>query len=182
MIEFSQPIQCLFCPQRRKIALIMKILLALSAAIITGLLLFPPGLRPSQSHPAHLVKSNNSYDPLPVVDSAHESLQNMNRSAGQAPKVSNEIWIRAQKRSQEVQAQLKSMLDSEPLHLMEARKLLRARQRELLFDKILVLGEESSAGTAAAEAEKKPVFRALDNELNLLSAQLELLAKADIKE
>ena len=59
---------------------------------------------------------------------------------------------------------------------------MRARQRELLFDKILVLGEESSTGTAAAETEKKPLFRALDNELNALSAQLELLAKADLKE
>jgi hypothetical protein len=182
MIEFSQPIQCLFCPQRRKIALIMKILLALSTAIITGLLLFPPGLKPSQSHPARLPKSNDSYNALPVVDSAHEPLQTVNSSAGQVSEVSKEIWIRAQKRSQEVQAQLKSMLDSEPQHLMEARKLLRARQRELLLDKTLVLGKELFAGTATVETGEKTVVQALDKELSVVSTQLDLLAKTDLKD
>ena len=42
MIEFNQPIQCLLCPQRRRIAMMFKILLAVSTAIIVGLLLFPP--------------------------------------------------------------------------------------------------------------------------------------------
>src|SRR4029453_14305846 len=100
MIEFRQPIQCLFCPQRRKIALIMKILLALSTAIIMGLLLFPPRLKPSQSHPDSLLKGNDSYNALPVGDSSHEPLQKANPSAGQVSEVSKEIWIRAQKRSQ----------------------------------------------------------------------------------
>jgi hypothetical protein len=39
MIELSQPAQCLFCPQRRRIVLIMKIALAFSAALIVGVLL-----------------------------------------------------------------------------------------------------------------------------------------------
>ena len=40
MIEFSQPAQCLFCPQRRKIALLLKLVMAASAAIIMALILF----------------------------------------------------------------------------------------------------------------------------------------------
>ncbi len=40
MIELSQPAQCLFCPQRRRVALIKKIVLAVSAALIAGVLLF----------------------------------------------------------------------------------------------------------------------------------------------
>ena len=43
MIEFSQPAQCLFCPQRRKIALLLKLVMAGSAAIITAIILFQPG-------------------------------------------------------------------------------------------------------------------------------------------
>jgi hypothetical protein len=179
MIQFSQPIQCLFCPQRRKIALIMKLLLVLSAAIITGLLLFPPRLNPSESRPAHLDRKNDSYDSLSTVDPVREPLQAANPKADHSLKRSSEIRTPAQKRSQDIQVQLKSMLNSEPPHLIEARKLLRARQRELLLDKILVLGEESFAGTATGEMEKKLVVQALDRELSILSTQLDLLAKTD---
>jgi hypothetical protein len=43
MIELSQAAQCLFCPQRRKIALLLKLVMAGSAAIITAIILFQPG-------------------------------------------------------------------------------------------------------------------------------------------
>ena len=158
----------------------MKLLLVLSAAVITGLLLFPPRVNPSESRPAHLDRKNDSYDSLPTVDPVRAPLQTPNPEGDRTLKEGSEIRIRAQKRSQEVQAQLKSMLNSEPPHLIEARKLLRARQRELLLDKILVLGEESFAGTATGEMEKKLVVQALDRELSILSTQLDLLAKTDI--
>jgi hypothetical protein len=178
MIEFSQPAQCLFCPQRRKIALMMKLVLAASAAIITGIVLFQPG-----SKQAVTPRSSPSFQK--VGPSNHLEIQSRfeGRPVGQ-PRVSDavskrgtEILAQNQERFREVQTQLHPLL-SEPIpQLAKAQKLLDERRREVLKAKVLTLGEGLFSESEAAEAERKRVVEGLDKELDVLAEQKKLLSE-----
>jgi hypothetical protein len=176
MIEFSQPAQCLFCPQRRKIALMMKLVLAASAAIITGIILFRPGSKQA-------VTPRNSPSFQKIAPSNHLEIQG--RSEGRPvgrPQVSDavakrstEILAQNQERFQDVQTQLPPLL-SEPIpQLAKAQKLLDERRREVLKAKVLTLGEGLFSESGAAEGERKRVLEALDKELDVLAEQKKLL-------
>jgi hypothetical protein len=177
MIEFSQPAQCLFCPQRRKIALLMKLVLAGSAAIITAIILFQPGNTRGpalRTAPAFQGSPANS----PGVQLRTEG-QPIERSvAGDAVlKRGAEIRAEAQARFKEVQSQIRPLLKEELPSFAKAQKLLNELGREVLKTKVLTLGEELFSGSGAAEAERKMVLEALDKEMNVLVEQKALLAE-----
>src|SRR5258706_13612359 len=125
MIEFSQPAQCLFCPQRRKIALLMKLVLAGSAAIITAMILFQPGSkqvttpRGAKSFQGTVPASNTSVQVL--AEARHVE------SAGASEAVSRkaaEILAQARERFQEVQAEMRPLLSEAIPPASKAQKLL----------------------------------------------------------
>jgi hypothetical protein len=93
-----------------------------------------------------------------------------------------QIRLKAEAEYQEVQAQLRSILDSEPVHFTEARKLLQARRRKVLLAKVALLGQESFGGKLPPAPGNGLTFQLLDRELKLVSEQLDLLAKADGKD
>ena len=176
MIELSQPAQCLFCPQRRKIALLMKLMMAGSAAIITALLLFQPGSQ-------RIATPRTAASPLgtviePAVRAATDE-RNFKRAAASDAvwKRSAEILGQAHERFQDVQAKMRPLLSGEISVVSGAQKLLSERQREILKTKVLTLGEGLFSESEAAEGERKRVLDALDKELALLAEQQKLLAQ-----
>ena len=173
MIEFSQPAQCLFCPQRRKIALLLKLVMAASAAIITAIILFQPGTkRPSATPSPQNVGASRSVQAMAegrTVERVAASDAVLKRSA--------EIRAKAQERFEEVQAQLRPLMDQEVPLLAKAQKLLDERRSEVLKAKVLTLGEGLFSGSGAAEAEGKLVLEALDKELSVLAEQRKLLGE-----
>jgi hypothetical protein len=178
MIELSQPAQCLFCPQRRKIALLLKLVMAGSAAIITAIILFQPGgkqvatPRATPSFQGIAPTSNAGVQVLvegrPVERTGANDL---------VSKRSDEIRAQVHERFQEVQAQLRPLLSEETPPVAKAQKLLDERRREVLKTKVLTLGEGMFSGSGAAEAERKLVLEALDKELSVLAEQKKLLAE-----
>ena len=173
MIELSQPAQCLFCPQRRRIALIMKIVLAFSAALIVGVLLF---LRAWQR------ESSAS----PAVARTGERAASMapNRSAAPLADTGEPGLLTAQGRERlqrllrqghAVQAELNGLLANRSPALDRSRRLLRGRLKELLLQKVLLLGEYAGNPGEAKAAGRKQVLSAVDRELELLEQQLALL-------
>jgi hypothetical protein len=177
MIELSQPAQCLFCPQRRKIALLLKLVMAGSAAIITAMILFQPGTKRAATPRA--IPSTRS------VESGDRSVQVI--PVGRIPertgasdavlKRGAEIRAQAQERFEEVQSQVRPLLSEKVPPLATAQKLLEERRREVLKAKVLILGEGLFSGPGAAEAERKAVIEALDKELSVLAEQKNLLAE-----
>jgi hypothetical protein len=177
MIEFSQPAQCLFCPQRRKIALLLKLVMAGSAAVITAIILFQPGPRQA-STPRGTPSSQSVGAGNPSVQvMAEERTAERTGTSEAASKRSAEIRAKAQERFEEVQAQIRPLLSEEVPLLAKAQKLLDERHNELLKVKVLTLGEGLFSGSVAAEAERKVVVEALDRELSLLAEQKKLLAE-----
>jgi hypothetical protein len=177
MIEFSQPAQCLFCPQRRKIALLMKLVLAGSAAIITAIILFQPGntrVPAPRTAPSFHGSSANS----PGVQLRTEG-QPIERSVSSDAvlKRGAEIRAEAQARFKEVQSQIRPLVKEEIPPFAKAQKLLNELGREVLKTKVLTLGEELFSGSGAAEAERKMVLEALDKEMSVLVEQKALLAE-----
>jgi hypothetical protein len=178
MIEFSQPAQCLFCPQRRKIALLMKLVLAGSVAVIMALLLFQPG-NDRVSAPRGASVSRNA---APGTDGGVEVLAEGRPVTERliaddaVSKRSAEIRVHARERFDAVQAQIRPLLDEKIVPLERAQKLLDQRHNEVLKTKVLVLGEGLFSGSVAAEAEGKQVLETLDKELRVLSEQRKLLA------
>src|SRR5262245_39031322 len=184
MIEFSQPAQCLFCPQRRKIALLMKLVLAGSVAVIMALLLFQPGSDRISAPRGPSV----SRDVAPGTDGGVQVLAEGHRVIAEGHRVterliaddavskrSSEIRVHARERFDAVQAQIRPLLDEKILPLERAQKVLAQRHNEVLRTKVLVLGEGLFSGSAAAEAEGKQVLETLDKELRVLSEQKKLL-------
>lgn len=185
MIELGQPLQCLFCPQRKKIAMMFKIVLAASTAIIVGLLLFPPGSGSEQGRPPVPLPTNQgltsphdprAFDESPLANNLEGSNSKIDQQSEQ------QIRLKAEDAYQEVQAQLRSILESEPIHFAEARKLLQARRGEILLAKITLLGKESFGGKLPPAPENRLTRLLLDKELKLVSEQLDLLSKANSKE
>jgi len=174
MIEFSQPAQCLFCPQRRKIALLLKLVMAASAAIITAIILFQPTTKrpsatPSPQSVGAITRSVQVMAEGPTVERAGASDTVLKRSA--------EVRAKAQERFEEVQAQIRPLMDKEVPLLAKAQKLLDERRSEVLKAKVLTLGEGLFSGSGAAEAERKLVLEALDKELSVLAEQKKLLGE-----
>ena len=177
MIEFSQPAQCLFCPQRRKIALLLKLVMAGSAALITAIILFQPGTRqvatPRTTPSPQSVRASS-----PSAQIMTEGQTSQRTGASEAvSKRSAEIRAQAQERLEEVQAQIRPLLSEEVPPLAKAQKLLDARRKEVLKAKVLTLGEGLFSGSEAAETERKLVLEALDRELSVLAEQKKLLAE-----
>ena len=177
MIELSQAAQCLFCPQRRKIALLLKLVMAGSAAIITAIILFQPGTKsvPTQRITPSLqgAKANN-----PSIQVMAEGRPVERTGASEVvSKRSAEIRAEAQERFQEVQAQIRPLLSEKVPPVARAQKLLDERRGEVLKTKVLTLGEGLFSGSGAAEAERKLVLEALDRELSVLSEQKKLLSE-----
>ena len=167
MIELSQSAQCLFCPQRRKLALLLKVALSGSAAIIMTLILFLP--RTANIQPRQSLSESVVADPLESVNIPDDAMTQK----------SDEIRAQARKRHLEVQSQLKSLLVKSPLGLDEAKKLLEARQKEVLLTKVLVLGEPLFEGSGRAEGKRKIVLDSLEKEGKELAEQIELLTKME---
>ena len=177
MIEFSQPAQCLFCPQRRKIALLLKLVMAGSAAIITAIILFQPGTKRAAA-PRGTTSSQSTGAGNPGVQVLAEGRTAERAVASDAvSKRSAEIRAKAQERFEEVQSQIRQLLSERVPPLATAQKLLDERRREVLKAKVLTLGEGLFSGSGAAEAERKLIIEALDKELSVLAEQKNLLAE-----
>jgi hypothetical protein len=177
MIEFSQPAQCLFCPQRRKIALLLKLVMAGSAAIITAIILFQPGARQvATPRTTPSPQSARASSPGAQLTTQEQTAERTGASEA-VSKRSAEIRAQAQERLEEVQAQIRPLLGEEVPQLAKAQKLLDARRKEVLKAKVLTLGEGLFSGSEAAEAERKLVLEALDRELTVLAEQKKLLAE-----
>jgi hypothetical protein len=178
MIELNQSAQCLFCPQRRQIALLLKVILAGSAAVITGLILFLPRANPAQVTRSTLPNSQS----LSARASPQASLDPavVNLSVTPEDPISmrgQELRRQAQERFLVVQVQLRSLLDNKPPELTEAAKLLDSRRKEVLMAKLLVLGDQLFIGSSRAEAHRKLVLDAMEKELDTLSEQGKLLSQ-----
>jgi len=185
MIEFGQPIQCLLCPQRRRIAMMFKILLAASTAIIVGLILFSPRSDSDQIQRLSSLPSNKGLNPPREPQASGESLNRNGLDEGDSridPQLEQQIRLKAEEEYQAIQVQVSSVLDAQPVHLSEARKLLHARRRRVLLAKVSLLGKESFGGKLPLTLENRLTLQLLDRELKLVSEQLDLLAKADSKE
>ena len=183
MIELSQPLQCLLCPQRKKIAMMFKILLAASTAIIVGLLLFLPRSSPAQHQP--LVPNNQVINAVHGSGLSNESGDKNDLESGNSKideQLEEQIRLKAEQEFQEFQSQLSSILDSEPVRFSGAEKLLQTRRRRVLLEKTLLLGKESLGGKLPRAPENKLRLRLLDKELKLISQQLDLLASAASKQ
>ncbi|MEW5975809.1 MAG: hypothetical protein AB1898_08380 [Acidobacteriota bacterium] len=164
MIELNQPIQCLFCPQRRKIALLLKVVLAASAGTIVGLILFLPRVEDSAHRPPTAGGPARSGVLAGPVDS---------ESAASFP--SDGTGVETEE-FQKVQSQLKAFLGHTPANVSEARKLIESRKQQLMLQKVLALGGESfQEGKSFSPGQKRLVLRDLEYELGILSRQLELL-------
>ncbi|MBM3802684.1 MAG: hypothetical protein FJW26_10300 [Acidimicrobiia bacterium] len=183
MIELNQAAQCLFCPQRRKIALLLKLVMAGSAAIIVGIILFRPGSGPPaaspNARPQRIAVLQNG------ANAMHSAEQRPQRTAAQEAiaKKSAEVLKQARDRFQEVQSKIRPLLSEASPALARAQKLLDERRKEILKTKLLVLGEEVLSAPGEAEPEKKALLAALDKELGVLAEQKGLLAElSDPKE
>ena len=174
MIEFSQPAQCLFCPQRRKIALLLKLVMAASAAIITAIIVFQPSSRrPSAAPSPHNVGGS----PRSVQVMAEGRTAERAGASDAVSKRSAQIRAEAQERFQAVQSQIRPLLSEKTGPVARAQDLLDERRKEVLKMKVLTLGEGLFSESGAAEAERKLVLEALDKELSVLAEQKELLAE-----
>jgi hypothetical protein len=176
MIEFSQPAQCLFCPQRRKIALLLKLVMAGSAAIITAIILFQPGAKRAATQkatpPSQSVGASSTRNVQVMVEG--ETAERTGASDA-VSKRSAEIRAEAKERFEDVQSQIRPLLSEKVPAVAKAQNLLDERRREVLKSKVLTLGEGLFSGSVAAEAERKLVVEALDREISILAEQKKLL-------
>ncbi len=173
MIELSQPAQCLFCPQRRRIALIMKIVLAFSAALIVGVLLFLRAWqRESRASPAVVRTGERAAS---MVPNRPEAPLADTGEPGLLPAQGRERLQRLRRQGNAVQAELNGLLTNRSPALDRSRRLLRGRLKELLLQRVLLLGEYAGNPGEARAAERKQVLSAVDRELELLEEQLALL-------
>lgn len=176
MIELSQPAQCLFCPQRRRIALIMKIVLAVSAALIVGVLLFLRAWqRESRASPAVARTGQRAASVVPNQSAAPFADTG---EPGLLTTQGRERLQRLRQQGNDLQAELNGLLKNRSPALDRSRRLLRGRLKELLLQKVLLLGEYAGKPGEARAAERKQVLSAVDRELELLEEQLALLNRS----
>lgn len=177
MIELSQSAQCLFCPQRRRIALIMKIVLAVSAAVIVGVLLFLRGWQ-RESRAAPPVVRGADRGASPVTNQAGPARSADTRAPGLLAVQGRERLQHLGRQGGAVQAKLNAFLKDRSPDLDRSRQLLRRRLKELLLQKVLLLGEYGGNAREVRAAERKQVLSALNRELGLLEEQLALLNRS----
>jgi hypothetical protein len=159
--------------------------LAISTAVIVGLILFSSGPGSDKVQPSTSLPNNRSSNqPREARASGQSPAKDIldEEDEGIDPKSEQQIRSKADEEYQGVQSQLKSILDSEPVHFSDARKLLQAQRRKVLLKKITLLGKDSVGDKLPRAAEDRLTLRLLDKELKLVSEQLNLLAKADSKE
>ena len=177
MIELSQPAQCLFCPQRRRIALIMKIVLAVSAALIAGVLLFLRGWQTESRAAPSVVRAaergasqvRNQAAAAPLADT---------REPGSLTVQGRERLQHLRRQGSAVQAKLNGFLENRSPDLDRSRQLLRRRLKALLLQKVLLLGEYDGNPPKVRAAVRTQVMSAVDRELGLLEEQLTLLNRS----
>lgn len=157
--------------------MLMKLILAASAAIIMGLILFLPRTNRAQVRP----NTNASAQARHNGQALESIVAILPAPTDDISRRSAELRERERKRSEEVQSALRSLLAS-PAKMAEARELLEVRRREVLRAKLLVLGDELLSGSNQAEAHQKRVLEALGEELDTLSKQRELLSQLMKKE
>jgi hypothetical protein len=178
MIELNQSAQCLFCPQRRKIALLFKLALAGSAAVITGLILFLPRANPAQVKRSALSNSPSLSSRASLQASTELASVDISATPEDAVSIrSRELRRQAQERFLAVQSQLRSLLGDKPQELTEAQKLIDSRRKEVLMAKLLLLGDPLFIGSSRAEAHRKLVQDAMEKELDALTEQSNLLSQ-----
>jgi hypothetical protein len=180
MIELNQAAQCLFCPQRRRIAMLLKIVMAVSTAIIMALILFRPGADRRLRGPGVSRDEGTLKAGVVVAQTPSDPPLSANTSPSMDDPVamrSAELREQAQARFREVQSELRQLLASSPAQLGEAEKVLERRRKEVLMTKLLVLGEASFSGSGRAEAYKKQVLDILEKEVATLAEQKALLTQ-----
>ncbi len=171
MIEFNQSAQCLFCPQRRKIALIMKLTMAASAAIIVALVLFLPGPRDATRIQSVSLKGQNVGTEVNAVRSVDSTVPDA------VSKKSANILDAGGKQFRKLQQQLQLLVTASPARLSEAQTLIESRRREVIATKIILLGDEAFSGGSRLESYRNRTLEGLDKELEILSKQEELLSE-----
>lgn len=154
----------------------MKIALAVSAALIVGVLLFlrawqresraSPAVARTAQRAASIVPNQSaasladSMEPELLTAQGRERLQLLRRQ-GNA-----------------VQAKLNGFLKSGLPDLDRSRRLLSGRLKELLLQRVLLLGEYAGNPGETRGAERRQILSAVDRELALLEEQLALLNRS----
>lgn len=154
----------------------MKIALAVSAALIVRVLLFlrawqresraSPAVARTAQRAASIVPNQSaasladSMEPELLTAQGRERLQLLRRQ-GNA-----------------VQAKLNGFLKSGLPDLDRSRRLLSGRLKELLLQKVLLLGEYAGNPGETRGAERRQILSAVDRELALLEEQLALLNRS----
>jgi hypothetical protein len=82
------------------------------------------------------------------------------------------------RRGQAVQAELNGFLKDRSPDLERSRPLLGNRLKELLLQKVLLLGEAGNNPQEMTAAERKRVLSAVDRESGLIEKQLALLSQS----
>jgi hypothetical protein len=147
----------------------MKLILAGSVAIIMALILFLPGVKQT---PIPRASERNR---APSVLENQGAISEQPTSASPVSKKSAERRAKTKQRAQEIQEELRILLSGSPAKLEEAGKRIRLRRREVVLEKILLLGEEDSSEDRPSNAEAKLILDTLDSELKTLSEQEQLL-------
>jgi hypothetical protein len=154
----------------------MKIALAVSVALIVGVLLFlrawqresraSPAVARTAQRAASIVPNQSaasladSMEPELLTAQGRERLQLLRRQ-GNA-----------------VQAKLNGFLKSGLPDLDRSRRLLSGRLKELLLQRLLLLGEYAGNPGETRGAERRQILSAVDRELALLEEQLALLNRS----
>ena len=154
----------------------MKIALAVSAALIVGVLLFLRAWqRESRASPAAVRPAERTASMVP--DQSAASLAGRGEP-GFLSAQGRERLQRLRRQGSEVQAKLNGFLKNGLPDLDRPRRLLRGRLKELLLQKVLLLGEYAGNPGEARGEERKQVLSAVDRELELLEEQLALLNRS----
>ena len=154
----------------------MKIVLAVSAALIVGVLLFLRAWqRESSASPAVARTAQRAAAVLPNQSAAPLADTG---APGLLTAQGRERLQRLRRQGNEVQAKLNGFLKNGSPNLDGSRRLLRGRLKELLLQKVLLLGEYAGNPRETRAAERKQVLSAVDRELELLEEQLALLNRS----
>ena len=154
----------------------MKIVLAVCAALIVGVLLFLRAWqRESRASPAVARTGQRAASVVPNQPAAPMADSG---EPGLLTAQGHERLQRLRRQGSEVQAELSALLKNRSPAPDRSRRLLRGRLRELLLQKVLLLGEYAGNPQEARAAERKQVLSAVDRELELLEEQLALLNRS----
>lgn len=154
----------------------MKIALAVSAALIVGVLLFLRAWqRESRASPAAVRTGERAASMVPNQSAA--SLADA-EVPGLLTAQGRERLQHLRRQGSEVQAKLNGFLKNGLPGLDGSRRLLSGRLKELLLRKVLLLGEYAGNPGEARVAERRQILSAVDRELALLEEQLALLNRA----